>query len=106
MQRLWRDEGLRVPYPKRKKPLRGMGTPVGAMSLIAPNALWALDFQFDTTEDNGTLKLLNVIDEFTRECPAIVVERFIDADRVVATCCDPGLLDRFHNYYELLRGLS
>ena len=31
------------------------------------------------------MKLLNVIDEFTRECPAIVVERSIDADRVVAT---------------------
>ena len=56
-----------------------------------PNALWALDFQFDTTEDNRTIKLLdydkllNFIDEFTRECPAIVVERSIDADRVVAT---------------------
>jgi putative transposase len=85
VQRLWRDEGLRVPYRKRKKPLRGLGTAVGAMSLIAPNALWALDFQFDTTEDNRTIKLLNVIDEFTRECPAIVVERSIDADRVVAT---------------------
>jgi len=85
VQRLWREEGLRVPYRKRKKRLRGIGTRVGAMSLIAPNALWALDFQFDTTEDNRTIKLLNVIDEFTRECPAIVVERSIDADRVVAT---------------------
>jgi len=85
VQRLWREEGLRVPYHKPKKPLRGIGTRVGAMSLIVPNALWALDFQFDTTEDNRTLKLLNVIDEFTRECPAIVVERSIDADRVVAT---------------------
>ena len=55
------------------------------MCPIAPNALWALDFQFDTTEDNRTLKLLNIVDEFTRECPAIVVERSIDADRVVAT---------------------
>jgi putative transposase len=85
VQRLWREEGLRVPYRKRKKPLRGIGTRVGSMSLIAPNALWALDFQFDTTEDNRTIKLLNVIDEFTRECLAIVVERSIDADRVVAT---------------------
>ena len=85
VQRLWREEGLRVPYRKRKKPLRGIGTAVGAMSLIAPGALWALDFQFDTTEDNRTIKLLNVIDEFTRECLAIVVERSIDADRVVAT---------------------
>ncbi len=50
-----------------------------------PDALWALDFQFDTTVDGRTLKLLNVVDEFTRECPAIIVERNIDADRVVAT---------------------
>ena len=85
IQRLWREEGLKVPYRKRKKPMRGIGVRIGAMSLIAPNALWALDFQFDTTEDNRTLKLLNIVDEFTRECPAIVVERSIDADRVVAT---------------------
>jgi putative transposase len=85
IQRLWRNEGLKVPYRKRKKPHRGIGAPVGAMSPIAPNALWALDFQFDTTDDNRTIKLLNIVDEFTRECPAIVVERSIDADLVVAT---------------------
>jgi putative transposase len=85
IQRLWRAEGLKVPYRKRKKPLRGIGTAVGAMSPIAPNALWALDFQFDTTIDGRSVKLLNIIDEFTRECPAIVVQRSIDADQVVAT---------------------
>jgi len=85
VQRLWREEGLKVPYRKRKKPHRGIGTAVGAMSPIVPNALWALDFQFDTTVDRRTLKLLNVVDEYTRECPAIVVDRSIDADRVVAT---------------------
>jgi len=85
VQRLWREEGLKVPYRKRKKPLRGVGTAVGAMCPIVPNALWALDFQFDTTVDGRTIKLLNVVDEFTRECPAIVVDRSIDADRVVAT---------------------
>jgi putative transposase len=85
IQRLWREEGLRVPYRKRKAPLRGIGAEVGAMCPIAPNALWALDFQFDTTEDDRTIKLLNIVDEFTRECPAIVVERSIDADLVVAT---------------------
>ena len=85
VQRLWREEGLKVPYRKRKKPLRGVGTAVGAMCPIIPNALWALDFQFDTTVDGRTIKLLNIVDEFTRECPAIVVDRSIDADRVVAT---------------------
>src|SRR3954453_5824501 len=88
VQRLWREEGLKVPYRKRKKRLPGVGTHVGAMCPIAPNALWALDFQFDVTVEGRTIKLLNVIDEFTRECPAIVVDRSIDADAVVA------LLDR------------
>jgi putative transposase len=85
IQRLWREEGLKVPYRKRKKPHRGIGTAVGAMCPIAPNALWALDFQFDTTVDGRTIKLLNIVDEYTRECPAIVVDRSIDADCVVAT---------------------
>jgi putative transposase len=85
IRRLWREEGLKVPYRKRKKRLTGIGTHVGAMSPIRPNVLWALDFQFDVTADGRTLKLLNVIDEFTRECPAIVVDRNIDADKVVAT---------------------
>jgi putative transposase len=54
------------------------------MCAIRPNVLWALDFEFDQTSNGRTLKLLNVIDEFTRECPAIVVARNIDADGVVA----------------------
>lgn len=39
VQRLWRQEGLRVPYRRRKKPLRRIGAPVGAMCPIVPNAL-------------------------------------------------------------------
>jgi putative transposase len=39
IRRLWRDEGLRVPQKKRKKRLTGIGTHVGAMCPIRPNAL-------------------------------------------------------------------
>jgi len=85
IQRLWRDEGLRVPYRRRKKPLRGVGTHLGAMCPIAPNTLWAADFQFDQTDDARPLKLLNIVDEYTREALAMDVERNIDADAVVAT---------------------
>ena len=53
------------------------------MSPIVPNALWALDFQFDTTADGRTLKMLNVIDEFTRECLALLVDRSITSNEVV-----------------------
>ena len=87
IHRLWRAEGLRVPYRKKKRPLRGIGAPVAAMCPIRPNVVWACDFQFDQTSDGRTVKLLNVIDEYTRECLAIDVARSIDADGVV-TCLD------------------
>jgi putative transposase len=83
VRRLWRDEGLRVPQKKRKKRLTGIGTHVGAMCPIRPNVLWALDFQFDTLANGRTIKMLNVIDEFTREALAIEVDPSIDADKVV-----------------------
>jgi putative transposase len=80
IQRLWRVENLKVPYRKRKKPLRGVGAHVGAMSPIRPNAIWAMDFQFDETRDGKQLKLLNITDIFTRECLAIHTQRSITAD--------------------------
>jgi len=83
LQRLWRDEGLKVPYRKRKKRLSGIGVQVGAMRPIAPNVVWAMDFQFDQTSNLRTIKMLNIIDEFTRECLAIDVARSITADDVV-----------------------
>ena len=85
VRRLWRDEGLRVPIKRKKKRMTGVGTHVGAMTPIVPNALWAMDFQFDTTIDGRQVKLLNIIDEFTRECLAIVVAHSTDAEAVVGT---------------------
>jgi len=83
IRRLWREEGLRVPQRRKKKRLTGIGVPVGAMCPIRPNVIWAMDFQFDTTADGRTMKMLNVIDEFTREALAIEVDRSINADGVV-----------------------
>ncbi len=56
---------------------------MGAVLPIRPNVIWAMDFQFDTTADGRTLKMLNVIDEVTGEALAIDVDRSIDADGVV-----------------------
>jgi putative transposase len=47
VHRLWREEGLKVPYRKKKKRLTGVGVVVGAMRPIAPNVIWAMDFQSD-----------------------------------------------------------
>ena len=72
-----------MPQKRRKKRLTGIGVAVGAMCPIRPNVMWAMDFQFDATVDGRTIKMLNVIDEFTREVLAIEVDRSIDADDVV-----------------------
>ncbi len=83
IRRLWRAEGLRVPQRRRKHRLTGIGVQVGAMCPIRPNVVWAADFQFDVTVDGRQLKLLNIIDEYTREAITIEVHRNIDADHVV-----------------------
>jgi len=83
IHRLWREEGLKVPYRKKKRPLRGIGVAVGAFCPIAPNVVWACDFAFDQTSDGRMLKFLNIVDEFSREALATDVERSIDADDVV-----------------------
>jgi putative transposase len=81
IQRLWREEGLRVPQRKRKRLRLGDSTvPAERLRAERPNHVWALDFQFDTTTDGRTLKLLHVVDEHTREALAIRVARSIDAD--------------------------
>ena len=85
-QRIWREEGLRVPQRKRKRRRLGESTvPAERLSACRPNHVWALDFQFDQTVDGRILKLLNVVDEFTREALAMDCRRRINADQTVQT---------------------
>jgi putative transposase len=84
VQRLWREEGLRVPQKRRKRLRRGESTvPGDRLRAERPDQVWALDFQFDVTQDGRAVKLLSVVDEFTREALAMEAERRIDADRTV-----------------------
>jgi putative transposase len=84
VQRLWREEGLRVPRRRRKRQRLGDST-VEARYLRAerPDHVWALDYQFDQTADGRILKALHVVDEFTREALAMECRRRIDADATV-----------------------
>jgi putative transposase len=86
VQRIWREEGLRVPPRRRKRRRLGdSATPAGRLRAAHPNHVWALDYQFDTTATGRTIKILHVTDEFTRESLADVVAYSIDADATVAT---------------------
>jgi putative transposase len=84
-RRLWREEGLRVPRKRRKRQRLGDSTVEGRrLRAQRPDHVWAIDFQFDQTADGHNLKLLHVVDEFTREALAIECHRRIDADKTVA----------------------
>ena len=66
IRRLWREEGLRRP-PQCRKRRRVRSDSPERLRATHPNDVWALDFQFDETADCRRLKLLNIVDEFTRE---------------------------------------
>ena len=76
VERIWRQEGLKVPA---RQPKRGrLWLNDGSCIRLRPehrNHVWAYDFVFDRTREGRPLKLLNVVDEFTRECLVIEVAR-------------------------------
>lgn len=85
-QRLWREEGLKVPVTARKRRRAGTSdTPADRLVAEHPDHVWALDYQFDVTSDGRPFKILHVVDEFTRESLADLVSRRIDSDTTVAT---------------------
>jgi len=86
VHRLWCEAGLQVPQKTRKR--RRVGTGENSTVRLAPerpNHIWCYDFVFDATEEGRTLKLLPVLDEYTRECLALVVGRSLTSHHVVAT---------------------
>lgn len=84
IQRIWREEGLRVPARRRKRRRLGSSTvPATRLRAERQDHVWALDFQFDITSDGRILKLLHVVDEHTREALAVEVARRIGADATV-----------------------
>jgi putative transposase len=85
LRRLWREEGLRRPPPMKNKKRRPGGLDGTQLTAEYPNHVWGLDFEFDETADLRRLKLLNIVDEHTREALAMDVDRSITGDVVVAT---------------------
>ena len=80
VQRLWREEGLKVPVRHRRKRVGKSTSP--QVKADAPNTVWAVDFQFDATESGRALKIVSIVDEHTRECLGGMVERSITAKKL------------------------
>ncbi len=89
VERIWRREGLKVP---QKQPKRGrLWFNDGSCIRLRPqhkNHVWSYDFVADRTYDGTAFRMLTVIDEHTRECLAIHVQRKLKHDDVLAVLAD------------------
>ena len=84
VQRIRRKEGLKV-HPKLQRISRqGVSTGLPTQATHR-NHVWTWDFIFDRTDKGSTLKMLTMLDEYTRQCLAIRVERQIRSGQVLAT---------------------
>jgi transposase InsO family protein len=93
VERIWRQEGLKVPqkHPKRGRLWLGDGSCI-RLRPEYPNHVWSYDFVEDRTHDGRKFRMLNVIDEFTRECLAIRVSRKLKAVDVIDVLSDLFIL--------------
>jgi putative transposase len=82
IQRLWRQEGLRVPQRRRRK-RHGTSTVSNTVTADAPNRVRAVDFQFDATTGGRPIKIVSIVDEHTRECLGGLVERSVTGQDLI-----------------------
>ena len=89
VERIWREEGLKVPkkQPKRARLWLNDGSCV-RLRPTHRHHVWSYDFVADRTHDGRSIKMLTVIDEYSRECLAIVVERRLQSDDVLSCLTD------------------
>ena len=84
VERIWRREGLKV--PQKQKPRGRLWLNAGSCVRLRPehrNHVWSYDFVSAFTHDGRTVRFLNLIDEYTRECLAIYVGRRINSNQVI-----------------------
>lgn len=89
VQRIWRREGLKVPHkqPKRGRLWLNDGSCI-RLRAERPGHVWSYDFVMDRTHDGRAFRMLTVIDEFTRKCLAIHVDRKLNAQSVLECIAD------------------
>jgi putative transposase len=94
VERIYAEEGLQVPL-RRKKRRRGVIRQVPLALPSRPSERWSMDLVADSFSDGRRFRTLTVVDDFSRECPAIEVDTSISGARIVR------VLERLSESYEL-----
>lgn len=89
VHRVWREEGLQVPktQPKRARLWLANGSCI-RLRPTHKNHVWSYDFVSEQTHDGRKFRILNIIDEYTRECLAAFVARRIRSQDVILILAD------------------
>ena len=84
VERIWRREGLKVPkkQPKRRRLWLNDGSCIRLRPQFKDH-VWSYDFVIARTAEGRAFRILNIIDEYTRECLAILVKRHITSQDVI-----------------------
>ena len=84
VERIWRREGLKVPQkqPKRRRLWLNDSSCIRLRSEYKDH-VWSYDFMISRTAEGKAFRMLNIIDEYSRECLAILVKRHITSQDVV-----------------------
>ncbi len=93
VERIWRREGLKVPQKQPKKGRLWLND--GSCIRLRPehpNHVWSYDFVEGRTHDGRRFRMLNIIDEFTRECLAIRIDRKLNSTDVIDALSDLFIL--------------
>jgi len=99
VQRIWRREGLKV--PKKQRPRGRLWLNDGSCVRLRPerrNHVWSYDFVEAQTHDGRKVRLMTLIDEFTRECLAIRVARRINGMGVIEAMADAMIVHGVPEY--------
>jgi len=93
IERLWRREGLKVPskQPKRGRLWFNDGSCI-RLRAEHVNHVWSYDFVHHRTDDGRVFRTLNILDEFSRECLSICVERKLNSTNVIDALTDLFIL--------------
>ena len=107
IERLWRREGLKVPQKQPKKGRLWLND--GSCVRLRPeyrNHVWSYDFVHCRTDDGKVFRTLNILDEFSRECLAIKVDRQLNSTNVIDALFDLFIMCAPHHSYGRATALS
>ena len=99
VERIWREEGLKVPQKQKKRKRLYLNN--GSCIRLRPhwkNHVWSYDFVADRLSNGKKIRMLTVIDEYSRKCLAIRVESGLKSDDVLETLSDLFITEGLPDY--------